>query len=273
MKYYAVKVGRESPAITTTWAECTALVTGYSGAIFKSFNNINDALAYLELDKSLFDFSTIVPALNTSNKEQSNALLTPKMFTVPVKADLDMSNVYLGQNHEHKCLIEKQLLTLFLLKEEIIIYTDGSCLNQGNSDKNLWTAGSGIYIPEIDLKIGLKIDGIQTNNRAEMYPIIWILEILYNIIQSFNKGPSVGRIIIYSDSTYAMNIYGKNVKNLDLWTSLRAILKKLEETEVQITFTKVIAHSGIYGNEMADRIADHMASPPTPNPEPSGYAF
>jgi hypothetical protein len=29
---------------------------------------------------------------------------------------------------------------------------------------------------------------------------------------------------------------------------------------VQVLFVKALAHSGIYGNEMADRIADFMAT-------------
>lgn len=42
MKYYAVRVGR-NPGIYTTWPECQDQVNGFSGAIFKSFTNKNDA--------------------------------------------------------------------------------------------------------------------------------------------------------------------------------------------------------------------------------------
>ena len=35
-KYYAVKVGK-TPGIYLTWADCSAQVTGYKGAKFKSF--------------------------------------------------------------------------------------------------------------------------------------------------------------------------------------------------------------------------------------------
>ncbi|MEX0598361.1 MAG: RNase H family protein [Candidatus Paceibacterota bacterium] len=181
--------------------------------------------------------------------------------------NLDLSNIYFGQKEEHKNII-KHRLTFIKEDLEFIVYTDGSCLNQGNSNKNLWSSGSGIYIPNIDLKIGLKIDGIQTNNRAELYPIIWILECIYEIVNCpenlGQQGTKVNyrrRIVINSDSTYAMNVYGKNHKNLHLWTLLKSIINKLEMIRVQVLFVKALAHSGIYGNEMADQIADFMAKP------------
>lgn len=41
-KYYAVKVGRQV-GIYQTWADCQKQVTGYSGAIFKSFSTLEEA--------------------------------------------------------------------------------------------------------------------------------------------------------------------------------------------------------------------------------------
>ena len=41
-KYYAVKVGRQV-GIYQTWADCQKQVTGYSGAIFKSFSTVEEA--------------------------------------------------------------------------------------------------------------------------------------------------------------------------------------------------------------------------------------
>ena len=37
-KYYAVKNGKV-PGIYETWAECSEMVKGYSGAEYKSFEN------------------------------------------------------------------------------------------------------------------------------------------------------------------------------------------------------------------------------------------
>lgn len=56
-KIYAVKVGRTN-GIFETWDECKASVNGYPGALYKSFTNMADAYAYLNLETeqmSLFD--------------------------------------------------------------------------------------------------------------------------------------------------------------------------------------------------------------------------
>ena len=46
MKYYAVKRGLV-PGVYTTWDECSNQVTGFPGAIFKSFKNKADAEAFI----------------------------------------------------------------------------------------------------------------------------------------------------------------------------------------------------------------------------------
>lgn len=46
-KYYAVKQGR-NPGIYNSWTECREQTQGYSGAVFKSFQTLEDAQEYLE---------------------------------------------------------------------------------------------------------------------------------------------------------------------------------------------------------------------------------
>lgn len=46
-KFYAIIKGRKSNLIVDSWGKCSALVTGYNGAQFKSFKNKEDALKYL----------------------------------------------------------------------------------------------------------------------------------------------------------------------------------------------------------------------------------
>ena len=47
-KYYAVRVGK-TPGIYFTWADCSAQVTGFKGAKYKSFQNIEEALEFVDL--------------------------------------------------------------------------------------------------------------------------------------------------------------------------------------------------------------------------------
>lgn len=65
MKYYAVKKGRET-GIFTTWPECQRQTKGFSGAEFKSFQNKNEALEYLQLEESL-TFYNIEELKNVEN--------------------------------------------------------------------------------------------------------------------------------------------------------------------------------------------------------------
>jgi ribonuclease HI len=49
MKYYAVKNGK-IPGIYTSWNECKEQVSGYSGAVYKSFTSKAAALEYIGAD-------------------------------------------------------------------------------------------------------------------------------------------------------------------------------------------------------------------------------
>lgn len=49
-KYYAVKEG-VSRGIFRTWEECKASVSGYSGAVYKSFKTKEEALSYLGMEQ------------------------------------------------------------------------------------------------------------------------------------------------------------------------------------------------------------------------------
>ena len=50
-KYYAVKKGR-TPGVYQSWTECKAMVDGFPGAVYKSFKNKEEALAFAGNAKS-----------------------------------------------------------------------------------------------------------------------------------------------------------------------------------------------------------------------------
>ncbi len=53
-KYYAVKKGRET-GIFESWDKCRALVQGFSGAVFKGFDTLEEAELFLEKKSSSFE--------------------------------------------------------------------------------------------------------------------------------------------------------------------------------------------------------------------------
>lgn len=72
-KYYAVKAGRK-PGIYESWDECKALVTGFKGAIYKSFTSLEEAKAFMEIG---YETATGTKA-HSSNKANNENVTSPE---------------------------------------------------------------------------------------------------------------------------------------------------------------------------------------------------
>lgn len=139
---------------------------------------------------------------------------------------------------------------------EIIIYTDGSCL--GNPGKGGWAA---IIINDSKEDIIFGSEKESTNNRME----------LTAAINALLKIKQDKKIKIYTDSKYVKdgiekwinnwklnnwkNSNKKDVKNKDLWTKLDNIISKKE-----ITWNWVKAHSDNKYNNKVDFLARNAAN-------------
>ena len=58
-KYYAVKAGR-NPGIYNSWSECQKQTSGFSGAVFKSFKNYDDAINFITPPKPIVTNQKII---------------------------------------------------------------------------------------------------------------------------------------------------------------------------------------------------------------------
>ena len=102
MKYYAVKNGRQK-GIFLTWEDCKEQVDGFEGAEYKSFNNIQDAEAYLINQQSEH---TIVEGpvayVDGSFKEETNeySFAQLAMNTSISMENLKVVNIYTTDNQE-----------------------------------------------------------------------------------------------------------------------------------------------------------------------------
>mgnify|MGYP001376196787 CR=1 FL=1 len=143
------------------------------------------------------------------------------------------------------------------MKNEITIYTDGAC--KGNPGIGGWGA-----VIKFSNNIEKRIYGYNnetTNNRMELTAAIMSLSIL----------DEKSKVILYTDSKYLMDginqwilkwkknswktSNNKEVKNMDLW-------KKIDELNSyhSVEWNWVKGHSGNYGNDQADELANFAIS-------------
>ena len=147
----------------------------------------------------------------------------------------------------------------------ILIYTDGSCKNNGSKDKAKVRSGVGVHfssenlIPMDDISMKFPLTN-PTNNRAELYAIFVAIRTCYE--------KNVTKLVIYTDSRYSLKCITewypnwvskntlKNRKNLDILPDIAALMEKVE-----VTFQHMRAHTGLkdkhsLGNERSDYLAN-----------------
>ncbi len=134
------------------------------------------------------------------------------------------------------------------------IYTDGSCLNNGNNG----TGGYCAIVQDLESDESIIIKGSQantTNIRMEMLAII----------KGIAKVPEPSKIKLYSDCQMLVNAINtwldgwnaknfKGVANVDLW---EMYLKAAKPHEIKAVWVK--AHNGNELNERCDAIASNEA--------------
>lgn len=129
-------------------------------------------------------------------------------------------------------------------KTYLNIYTDGGCINNGSDDA---IAGYGVYFEGNEYNnISKRIDGLQTNNRAE----------LTAILEALKTVNSEDNIIIHTDSEYCI----KGIKGINKINKNGDLFKKIKELvdlrDGDTIFKKVLGHSGNDdGNSKADNLA------------------
>jgi ribonuclease HI len=124
----------------------------------------------------------------------------------------------------------------------LYIYTDGACSGTPGP------AGSGVVFIQ-DSKTIYEISksiGIQTNNYAELMAI-------YLALEKVKKYPDI-RIILVTDSKYCIGMIVENWRP-QVNISLILKIKKLKNKFRKLTFKHCRGHMGIWGNELADRLA------------------
>lgn len=160
-----------------------------------------------------------------------------------------------------------------VIQEDTTVFTDGSCTENGGTNA---VAGSGIWYGPGDARnLALRVPGeMVTNQTAELYAVTVVAQ----------RTPPFAPLHVVSDSRFVVD--GLTV-HLPKWEdrgwigvahadAVKSTVAWLRRRSAVTTFRWVKGHSGVPGNEAADRLAQQgceigpLDGPSLPDP-PDGY--
>jgi ribonuclease HI len=136
-----------------------------------------------------------------------------------------------------------------MLSFDVEIWTDGACVSNGRPNaRAAWAFVSG----ETE-KAGLVEGEKQTNNVAEGLAIFYALD--WAVHNGYKK------IKVYTDSQITLYGLKKSArlvkKNSEIFQSIEDLIKK---NGLQVSYEKVLGHSGDVNNSRADMLANGLAA-------------
>ena len=250
--FYAVTHSKEI-GIYTSWTQAGDSVLGFAKAKFKGFCTYFEAA--LTMTSAGYSDYSVFDGENTYNKIDYEQSRGHQLCALNTDSRVDEST-------ENKTSTIRDITDTNQESHDTIptVYIDGSCIRNGTSTAQ---AGYDIFWGDQhpwNCSHPLPPDSTATNNKAELTAAIKALQVARN--------NNLKRLIVCSDSNYVIQgvterIYkwgdngwktanGEDVKNKDIWMELTALTL---DSEMEITWKHVAAHSGIPGNEEADKLA------------------
>ncbi|ETS59837.1 hypothetical protein PaG_06140 [Moesziomyces aphidis] len=272
--YYAIRVGRQT-GVFTDWDVAAPLVVGHSGAVHKKFSSRQEAERFV-------NGTNTEPPSKAANDKPKQTLgkrksISPPASNPPTKPQPQPKNkraIAPPPSKKRRSIITpvpsdatSTAGTSAQSTRKTIVYCDGSATGNGKKGAR---AGYGVWFEDQalhHLNEARRLPGkIQTNNRAELLAIVRAIQLC----------PNDGRqLLIFTDSQYSMDAAtkwidgwrergwvtatGKEVLNKDLIVQLD---HELTTRFPKPTMAFVKGHSGIEGNEIADRMAKLGATLP-----------
>ena len=253
--FYAVTHGKEI-GIYTSWTQAGDSVLGFAKAKFKGFCTYTEAAAAMSsagyLDFYVFDGEA---TYSKTDYEQSRGCPVSAVNTDI--ADKDSTKKHASEIKDATVTIDSNSV---VRDTTPTVYIDGSCIRNGASTAQ---AGYGLFWGDQhpwNCSHPLPLDSTATNNKAELAAAIKALQMA--------KEHNLESLMICSDSNYVIQgvtewihkwnengwktAGGEDVKNKDIWKELAGLAL---DTKVKITWKHVAAHTGIPGNEEADKLA------------------
>ncbi|KAJ2964144.1 hypothetical protein NQZ79_g1000 [Umbelopsis isabellina] len=239
--FYAVRTGRK-PGIYKQWSECELQVKGFPNARYKKFMTEAEANAFISMGAKEPEANVGLEAAPGKARHTSTGSFIVDIFPSSTSRQEGIAIKKREQSPE---------------EGTSVVYTDGASAGNGTAKA---FAGVGVYFgPNDPRNVSEPLEGKATNQRAEIMAVIRAIE---------RCDDEHCKLEIRTDSMYtkkAVTTWRKNwliknwktstgeeVKNRDLFERLFDLIDK-RPGEVQITH--VPGHSGLAGNEMADRFA------------------
>ena len=216
------------------------------------YQNKKKLIDELSDDSIVYKFNNYFEATYFVGQE-NKAKFKSKIISVKYLKESSTSN-------KIKNITKIEKLPNFKSEQNILkVWTDGSSFCNGSKDKSKRKGGIGVFFSNDNPRNVSQpfTQGEITNQRTELYACIKALQILEDCNQ---------QIEINTDSEYTINCITKwyqgwiskkwknakkkTIKNQDLIKELYKLYKSKK-----VKFKHVRGHKGIYGNEMADKLA------------------
>lgn len=271
MPYYAVAKGRK-PGIYTTWNECSIQVLRFPGSIYKRFATESEAQEFIKesstVGKSLTKnlYLRIGKSVKSQARKHAFPLGSIQSTTVQTKLLSPHSKrTFSVDSDTSKQPTKKRKITSdddnkmdFIVDKEgyVNVFTDGACSFNGCKNAR---AGIGIWFQDNHpLNVSQPVEGRPTNNMAEIQAV--------TVAARQAKKAGIKKLKINTDSKFLISCITQWIPNWKKrgWKTMdnKPVINKTEllemETELEsltIAWNHVNGHAGIYGNEMADKLA------------------
>ncbi|GMM36881.1 RNA-DNA hybrid ribonuclease [Saccharomycopsis crataegensis] len=286
-KYYAIANGR-SNGVFNDWGSAKEQVHGYSNAVYKSFNTEAEARSFVSSNSGgessnygsgggsssygsgSGGSTSYSPSYNSGGYGSSRSSYYSNTTIKAATKTSPSVNSYTGSSSvvysASSSSYSSRKGTSKVTKD---VYVDGSSRNNGKPNAK---AGYGVYWNDNDPKnYHAPLKGpVQTNQRAELQALRHATDSILDDIRAGN-GSSYN---VHTDSQYTKKAVtewkdkwerngwktstGTPVANSDLIKPIISNIKEINN-EGSIKISYVPGHKGIYGNEMADALANKGA--------------
>ena len=222
-KFYAVRKGHRV-GIFESWEECKVAVEGFSGAEYKGFTNLTEAEAYLGIvasvvqdNRSKGSTATVVSGecQGDTGKVSQKA---PAHHNEPTSPDTLIT--YVDGSYEHS--LGKYAFGCVFLMPDGTIYVENGSGNNPESAKLRNVTGEmlgAMFAVRFAIKNGFKKVEIRYD---------------YEGVEKWVTGA-------WKSKTELTQKYSLSMR---MW-----------QAQIEMSFTKVVAHGNVYYNEMADKLA------------------